>query len=147
MLRSADITQIEGRVLVTGQDETSGSNYVLLQSIRGEVVQIPQVREFLELRQHGGLKSGSYLRLTVRRDQGEKLRFDAVDWATPWRSCRTRRFYPKMLLGWYQSAGGLGWLAGKPPRCGVADNNGASPQLRTRQMISPQNPRKHVFSA
>ena len=74
VLRSADITQLEGRVLVTGQDETSGRNYVLLESIWGEVVQIPQVREFVELRQHGGLKAGSYLRLTAG-----KLRFDVVD--------------------------------------------------------------------
>lgn len=79
VLRSADITQIEGRVLVTGQDEASGRNYVLLESIRGEVVQIPQVREFEELRQHGGLKAGSYLRLNAQRDQAGKPRFNAVD--------------------------------------------------------------------
>jgi hypothetical protein len=79
VLRSANITQIEGRVLVTGQDETSGRNYVLLESICGEVVQIPQVREFVELRQHGGLKAGSYLRLTAGQDPAGKLRFDAVD--------------------------------------------------------------------
>ena len=79
VLRSEDITHIEGRVLVTGQDEMSGRNYVLVESIRGEVVQIPQVREFIELRQRGALKAGSYLCMTAQRDSTGKLHFDAAD--------------------------------------------------------------------
>ncbi len=50
VLRASDIDQIEGRVLVAGQDEASGRNYVLVESIRGEVLQIPHVPEFIDLR-------------------------------------------------------------------------------------------------
>lgn len=79
VLLSAELAEIEGRVLVTGQDEASGRNYVLVESIRGEVLQIPQVPEFEELRQRGGLKSGSYLRMSAERDSSGQLHFETVD--------------------------------------------------------------------
>jgi type IV secretory pathway VirD2 relaxase len=79
VLRTAEIAQIEGRVLVTGQDETSGRNYVLVESIRGEVLQIPQVKEIVELRRRGGLQAGSYLRMTGQRDAAGKPYFEIAD--------------------------------------------------------------------
>ena len=79
VLRMPDLDRIEGRVLVTGQKEISGQNYVLVESIRGEVVQIPQVREFIELRQQGHFKAGSYLRLMAQHDPKEKGGFEAQD--------------------------------------------------------------------
>ena len=79
VLRMPDLDRIEGRVLVTGQEESSGQNYVLVESIRGEVIQIPQVREFIELRQQGRFQAGSYLRLMAQRDPQGKWWFEAQD--------------------------------------------------------------------
>jgi hypothetical protein len=79
VLRTPDLDRIEGRVLVTGQEERSSQSYVLVESIRGEIVQIPQVREFIELRQQGHGKAGSYLRLVAQRDPEGKWVFEAQD--------------------------------------------------------------------
>jgi type IV secretory pathway VirD2 relaxase len=78
VLRASEIGELEGRVLVTGQEESSGWNYVLIESVRGEVVQIPQVREFVEARKRGQLPAGAYARIRARQE-AEKLRFDVAD--------------------------------------------------------------------
>jgi type IV secretory pathway VirD2 relaxase len=78
VLRPAEIEHIEGRVLVTGQDESSGRNYLLVESIRGEVLQIPQVREIEDLRQRGQLQAGAYVRVRTHR-AADKLAFDVED--------------------------------------------------------------------
>jgi hypothetical protein len=78
VLRASEIEQIEGRVLVTGQDESSGRNYLLVESIGGEVLQIPQVREVAELRQRAQLKAGAYVRVAVRNVEENRV-FDIED--------------------------------------------------------------------
>jgi hypothetical protein len=112
VLRTADIEGIEGRVLVTGQDEASGRNYVLVESIRGEVVQVPQVREIVDLRQHGHLKAGAFVRIVAQHDPTGKLAFDIKDLGdatallsdTNFLNANAAQFVTDMPEGW------SGWL-------------------------------------
>ena len=75
VVRASEIGYVEGRVLVTGQDESSGCNYMLVESVGGEVLQIPQVREITESRKRGQLKAGAYLRITAQK-LDDKRAFD-----------------------------------------------------------------------
>lgn len=61
VVRPSQIDRIEGRVLVHAQDEWSGNNFMLLESISGEVLRVPQVSEIAKLRQAGRLTPGHYM--------------------------------------------------------------------------------------
>jgi hypothetical protein len=81
LIEAVDWKQIaaaEGRVLVHGEEERSGKNYLLLESTAARVYYIPYTREMEETRSLGGLKSNSFVRL--RRASGNgRLRIETED--------------------------------------------------------------------
>jgi hypothetical protein len=69
MLRLDEVQDVEGKILVHGQDEFSGGNFALVESVQGEMVRLPHSREFGIARQHGNLQPGCYVRVQ-RADDG-----------------------------------------------------------------------------
>ncbi len=63
MLDSRYLTSVEGRVLVHGQDEQSGRNYLMLEGTDAKVHFIHYTPEMEEVRSRGGLRTNSFLRL------------------------------------------------------------------------------------
>ena len=63
MLDSRHLTSVEGRVLVHGQDEQSGRNYLMLEGTDAKVHFIHYTPEMEEVRSRGGLRTNSFLRL------------------------------------------------------------------------------------
>jgi hypothetical protein len=61
-----EATSVEGRVLVHGEEELSGKNYLLLESTAAQVYYIPYRREMEESRSLGGLTTNSFVRLRTR---------------------------------------------------------------------------------
>jgi type IV secretory pathway VirD2 relaxase len=57
------VTAVEGRILVHGQDEHSGRNYLMLEGTDAKVHFIPYTPEMELLRSDGGLRTNSFLRL------------------------------------------------------------------------------------
>jgi hypothetical protein len=72
------IAAVEGRVLVHGEEEHSGKNYLLLESTAARVYYIPYTREMEETRSLGGLKSNSFVRLGRASGNG-RLRIEIED--------------------------------------------------------------------
>src|SRR5665213_2053580 len=68
----------EGRVLVHGEEEHSGRNYLLLESTAVKVYYIPYTREMEEARSLGGLKTNSFVRLRKLSTEG-RLRIEIED--------------------------------------------------------------------
>ncbi len=76
-----DLTSIEGRILVHGEDEASGRSYLMLEGTDGQVFYIYRTPAMEELRSQRGLQTNSFIRLrklsTVRgpvmkiRDMGD----------------------------------------------------------------------------
>jgi len=58
-----DLTAVEGRILVHGQDEQSGRNYLMLEGTDAKVHFIQYTPEMELLRADGGLRTNSFLRL------------------------------------------------------------------------------------
>lgn len=71
VLRPSQVEEIEGRVLVHGQDEYSGNNFTLLESVEGELVRLSQNREMAQARQRGELQPGHYLRMEKLESEEE----------------------------------------------------------------------------
>jgi hypothetical protein len=71
IVRPSQLKDEEGRILVHGQDEFSGNNYMLLESIRGEVLQVPHSREISAARKCGNLPAGHYVRIERRESEDE----------------------------------------------------------------------------
>ena len=69
---------VEGRVLVHGEEEHSGKNYLLLESTAAKVYYMPYTREMDETRSVGGLKTNSFVRLQRRSGDG-RLRIEIED--------------------------------------------------------------------
>jgi len=63
VLDISTVTGIEGRILVHGQDEQSGRNYLMLEGTDAKVHLIHYTPEMDLLRADGGLKANSFLRL------------------------------------------------------------------------------------
>ncbi len=61
--RLSQMDELEGKVLVHGQDEWSGNNFALVESVTGAIFRIPQTREIADARRHGNLEPGHYLRI------------------------------------------------------------------------------------
>jgi type IV secretory pathway VirD2 relaxase len=57
------VTSVEGRVLVHGQDEQSGRNYLMLEGTDGKVYFINYNREIEDARRRGELRTNSLVRL------------------------------------------------------------------------------------
>jgi hypothetical protein len=69
---------VEGRVLVHGEEEHSGKNYLLLESTAAKVYYMPYTREMEEARSLGGLKTNSFVRLRKLSTDG-RLRIEIED--------------------------------------------------------------------
>jgi hypothetical protein len=69
---------VEGRVLVHGEEEHSGKNYLLLESTAAKVYYMPYTREMEEIRSLGGLKTNSFVRLRKLSADG-RLRIEIED--------------------------------------------------------------------
>jgi hypothetical protein len=57
------VTSVEGRVLVHGQDEQSGRNYLMLEATDAKVYFINYSREMEQARGRGDLRTNSFVRL------------------------------------------------------------------------------------
>jgi hypothetical protein len=58
-----DLTAIDGRVLVHGEEEASGRSYLMLEATDGQVYHIYRTPEMEELRSQRGLQTNSFVRL------------------------------------------------------------------------------------
>jgi len=58
-----DLTTLDGRILVHGEDESSGRNYLLLEGTDARVHYIYYTAELETARNRGGLKTNSFIRL------------------------------------------------------------------------------------
>jgi hypothetical protein len=58
-----DLTAVEGRILVHGQDEQSGRNYLMLEGTNAKVHFIQYTPEIELHRADGGLRTNSFIRL------------------------------------------------------------------------------------
>jgi hypothetical protein len=65
-----DVQEVEGRILVHGTEEHGNGikNFVLVESINGEVLQVPHVREIDQARHHGQLQPGAYIQVKKSTD-------------------------------------------------------------------------------
>jgi type IV secretory pathway VirD2 relaxase len=63
MLDRRQMNTIEGRVLVHGEDEASGRNYLMLEGTDAKVYLIHHTPEMEEARSGGGLRTNSFIRL------------------------------------------------------------------------------------
>lgn len=61
-----DLTSLEGRVLMHGEDEASGRSYLMLESTDGQVYYLSRTPEMEDVRSRGGLKPNSFIRLSKR---------------------------------------------------------------------------------
>ena len=62
-LEMKDLTSIEGRILVHGEDEVSGRSYMMLEGTEAQVYYIYRTPEMEEARSHGLLRTNSFIRL------------------------------------------------------------------------------------
>jgi len=58
-----DLTSIDGRILVHGEEEASGRSYLMLEGTDGQVYHIYRTPEMEELRSQRGLQTNSFVRL------------------------------------------------------------------------------------
>src|ERR1700677_3116234 len=58
-----DLTSIDGRILVHGEEEASGRSYLMLEGTDGQVYHIYRTPEMEELRSQRGLQTNSFIRL------------------------------------------------------------------------------------
>lgn len=63
MLDSRQLTSVEGRILVHGQDEYSGRNYLMLEGTDAKVHFIHYTPEIEEARSRGGMRTNSFVKL------------------------------------------------------------------------------------
>jgi hypothetical protein len=63
VLDMGKVTSVEGRILVHGQDEHSGRNYLMLEGTDAKLHYIHYTSEMELLRADGGLRTNSFLRL------------------------------------------------------------------------------------
>jgi type IV secretory pathway VirD2 relaxase len=77
VLDLASMTSVEGRVLVHGQDENSGRNYLMVEATDAKVYFVHYTREMEEARSRGELRTNSFVRL--KKLAGSRLLMDVVD--------------------------------------------------------------------
>jgi hypothetical protein len=73
------IESVEGRVLVHGEEEHSGKNYLMLESTAGVVYYIPYTAEIEKARRVGSLKANSFVRLRRQVPTVERSRIEVED--------------------------------------------------------------------
>jgi hypothetical protein len=76
------VTSVEGRVLVHGQDEQTGRNYLMLEGTDAKVHFIQYTPEMEQARSRGELKTNSFVRLR-KLSVGEREMLRSAIWATP----------------------------------------------------------------
>jgi hypothetical protein len=62
-LEMRDLTSVEGRILVQGEEEVSGRTYLMLEGTDARVYYVYRTQEMEEVRSRGGLKTNSFVRL------------------------------------------------------------------------------------
>jgi type IV secretory pathway VirD2 relaxase len=62
-----NLTSIDGRILVHGEEEASGRSYLMLESTEGHVYHVYRTPEMEELRRQRGLQANSFIRLRKLR--------------------------------------------------------------------------------
>lgn len=78
VLTPAQITSVEGRVLVHGQDEQTGRNYLMLEGTDAKVHYIHYSPEMEEARSRGALRTNSFVRLR-KLPVDRALMLDVID--------------------------------------------------------------------
>ena len=78
VLDPARLTSVEGRVLVHGQDEQTGRNYLMLEGTDAKVHYIHYTPEMEEARSRGEIRANSFIRLR-RLPVARTLMLDVVD--------------------------------------------------------------------
>jgi len=58
-----DLTSVDGRILLHGEEEASGRSYLMLEGTDGQAYHIYRTPEMEELRSQGGLQTNSFVRL------------------------------------------------------------------------------------
>jgi hypothetical protein len=80
MLRLNDVQDVEGKVLVHSQDEYSGHNFSLIETVQGEMVRLPHSKEMAAARHHGNLQPGAYIRVRqTGQDQWNVVEYGDAD--------------------------------------------------------------------
>lgn len=77
VLDPASMTSVEGRVLVHGQDENSGRNYLMLEGTDAKVYFVHYTREMEEARSRGELRTNSFARL--KKLAADRPLMDVID--------------------------------------------------------------------
>ena len=72
------LSSVEGRVLVHGEEEHSGKSFLMLEATSAWIFYIPYTREMQEARSRGGLKTNSLIRLR-RRSDDRMLKLEVED--------------------------------------------------------------------
>ena len=78
VLDPAQMTSVEGRVLVHGQDEQTGRNYLMLEGTDAKVHYIHYTPEMEEARSRGELRTNSFVRLR-KLPVDRALMLDVID--------------------------------------------------------------------
>ena len=78
VLNPAQMTSVEGRVLVHGQDEQTGRNYLMLEGTDAKVHYIHYTPEMEEARSRGELRTNSFVRLR-KLPADRALMLDVID--------------------------------------------------------------------
>ena len=73
MLDLRDLTTLEGRILVHGEEESSGRNYLLLEGTDARIHYIHYTPELEVARNHGGLTTNSFVRLRALFREGRPV--------------------------------------------------------------------------
>jgi hypothetical protein len=73
MLDLRDLTTLEGRILVHGEDESSGRSYLMLEGTDARVHYVYQTPEMKVARSSGGLKTNSFIQLRKLFKEGRPI--------------------------------------------------------------------------
>jgi type IV secretory pathway VirD2 relaxase len=76
VLDTRKATSVEGRVLVHGEDEESGRNYLMLEGTDARVYHVGYTPEIDEARARGEMQPGSFVRLRRASDEGSDLQIE-----------------------------------------------------------------------
>jgi hypothetical protein len=67
---------VEGRILVHGEDEESGRNYLMMESTDARVYHIDYTPDIAEARARGEMRPGSFVRLRRASEEGLDLQIE-----------------------------------------------------------------------
>ncbi len=110
-----DLTSIDGRILVHGEEDASGRSYMILEGTDGQVYHIYRTPEMEELRSQRGLQTNSFIRLrkfSTARGAVVEIQDMGDSEAVPRNKAHLRETAREMIRrGVYPQDGGWnGWL-------------------------------------